>query len=61
MGRLRFELRTNRLKAYLDDLIILFLTGLSLKRYRKATNDNLRHHKTPLWVPACDTGPEYVL
>jgi hypothetical protein len=42
-------------------LIILFFTGLSLKRYRKATNDNLRHHKTPLWVPACDTGPEYVL
>ena len=61
MGRLRFELRTNRLKANLDRSTILSLTGLSLRRYREGTNDNLRHHKTPLWVPPCDTGPEYVL
>jgi hypothetical protein len=61
MGRLRFELRTNRLKANLDRLKILLFTGMSLRKYRKGTNDNLRHHKTPLWVPPCDTGPEYVL
>ena len=48
MGRLRFELRTNRLKAPSSRPSPIAITRAAPKRYRKGTNISLDRNETGL-------------